>query len=140
VHRIAGFSAIAAGAVLVVAGGAEGLRWANDKSAIDQDRSNVPDTVADVCATPVNAAAMDACQKSHDAKTAATLGWVFGAAGVALAGAGAWLVISAPHPSEASREGSGASGLPRAPSGLASLRVALHIGGAVPSIAVEIPY
>jgi hypothetical protein len=53
--------------------------------------------VGNVCAESVNSFAIDACQKSNDAKSAAVLGWVFVAAGAALGGTGAWLVLAAPY-------------------------------------------
>jgi hypothetical protein len=101
-RRVFGYAAIVAGAGLVVAGGVEALGWLNDKNDSDRDRSQVPRSVSDVCANPVNAAAQDACDKSRSAITASTLGWIFAAAGAVLAGAGVWLVTSEPeaHPNE----------------------------------------
>jgi hypothetical protein len=80
-----------------VAAGVEGLKWADDKSASEKDRAQVPSSVSDVCANPVNGLALDACQKSGDAKTAATLGWIFAASGAVLGGVGAWLLLGAAH-------------------------------------------
>ena len=94
-RKVVGYSAVVAGVGLLVAGGVEGLSWMSDKSASDTDRTSVPRTVSDVCAAPsTNAAAADACQKTHDASNAALLGWVFTGAGAVLAGAGVILVLT----------------------------------------------
>jgi hypothetical protein len=90
---IVGYVAIAAGVGLLVAAGVEAAAWVSDKNASDSDRALVPNTVSDVC-TYSSQAAQDACQKGKDAKTVSVLGWVFGGAGVVLAGAGTWLVVS----------------------------------------------
>ncbi len=94
---IVGYSAIAAGVGCLVAAGVEGLRWSDDRSASDKDRANVPSSVSNVCSDTANGFALDACQKSDDAKSAAVLGWVFAAAGAALGGTGAWLLLAAPN-------------------------------------------
>jgi hypothetical protein len=97
---ILAYSAIVLGATSLVVAGIEGLNWQKDKSASAQDRSNVPSSVHDVCESSVSAAAQDACDKSRDAKMVSTLGWVFAAASVALAGTGAWLLASPPRSRE----------------------------------------
>jgi len=89
-----GWTSLVAGAGLIVAATVEGLDWQSDKNVSAQDRARVPNTVRDVCASPVNAAARDACTQSRDAKTASVLGWVFGGAGAALVGAGVFLLVS----------------------------------------------
>jgi hypothetical protein len=95
VRKIVAYSALVAGAGLLVAGGVEGLGWLSDKHASDTDRAAVPQSVTDVCASPpVNPAAADACQKSQDASKAATLGWVFTGAGAVLAGTGLVLLLT----------------------------------------------
>jgi hypothetical protein len=95
VRKIIAYSALVAGAGLLVAGGVEGLSWLSDKHTSDTDRASVPQSVTDVCATPpVNPAAADACQKSQDASKAATLGWVFTGAGAVLAGTGIVLLLT----------------------------------------------
>ncbi len=100
VRPILAYSAIVLGASALVVAGIEGLNWQKDKSANEQDRSNVPSSVRNVCDGSVSAAAEDACDKSRDAKMVSTLGWVFAAAGVALAGAGAWLLATPPRSTE----------------------------------------
>jgi PEGA domain len=96
-RTIFGVSAIIVGAASLVVAGLEGLKWADDKRASNNDRANVPSDVTDVCANQVNSYAQDACQKSADAKTASTLGWIFAAAGVVFGGTGALLLATAPH-------------------------------------------
>lgn len=91
---IFGYSAIVVGAGLLVASGIEAANWVSDKSASDSDRQNVPRTVTDVCNDPANASAVDACDKSKNARTVSTLGWIFAAVGAAAAGTGIWLVVS----------------------------------------------
>jgi len=90
---VLGYAAIAAGAGLLVAAGVEAAAWTRDKSDNTTARAMVPSTVPDVCVYP-SPAAQDACRKARDAKDVSVLGWVFGGAGVVLAGTGAWLVIS----------------------------------------------
>jgi hypothetical protein len=94
---VLGYSAIAAGVGCLVGAGIEGLRWSDDRSASERDRASVPSNVSNVCAESVNSFAIDACQKSNDAKSAAVLGWVFAAAGAALGGTGVWLLLAAPY-------------------------------------------
>jgi hypothetical protein len=50
---------------------------------------------------------MDACNKSNDAKTVSTLGWIFGGVGAVLVGTGIVLITS-DHGSEAHRDVSSA--------------------------------
>ncbi len=100
VRPILAYSAIVLGASALVVAGIEGLDWQKDKSANAQDRSSVPSSVRDVCEGSVSPAAEDACEKSRDAKMVSTLGWVFATAGVALAGAGAWLLATPPRSTE----------------------------------------
>jgi hypothetical protein len=92
-RAIIGYTAIAAGAGFLVGAGVEGARWLSDKNASDKDRAAVPSSVTDVC-NYRSPPAIDACNKSSDAKNVSTLGWVFAAAGVVLAGTGTWLVVA----------------------------------------------
>jgi hypothetical protein len=92
-RKVAEYSALVVGAGLLVAGGVEGLAWANDKSQNETDRKSVPTTVTDVCTTEVNAQALDACSKSKNALSVSTLGWVFGGVGAALVGTGFVLML-----------------------------------------------
>lgn len=96
VQPVLGYTAIAAGAGLLVAAGVEAFAWQKDKNDSDQDRTHVPSTVQDVCSYG-SAPAVDACNKAHDAKTVSTLGWVFAGAGAAVLGTGIALVVTAPH-------------------------------------------
>jgi hypothetical protein len=96
VQPVLGVTAIAVGAGLLVAAGVEALGWQKDKNDSDQDRTSVPNTVQDVCSFN-SAAAADACNKAHDAKTVSTLGWVFAGAGAVFVGTGITLVVTAPH-------------------------------------------
>jgi hypothetical protein len=91
-RSVLGVSAIVAGAAAVVVAGVEGAHWLRDKNASDSDRQNVPRSVADVCAQPVNPSAEDACERSKDSRTVSTLGWVFAAVGAVALGTGAWLI------------------------------------------------
>jgi len=111
-RKVIGYTVVVIGAGFLVASGIEGAGWLSDKSDSDQDRSSVPTTVTDVCATPVNAAAADACQKSKDASSAATLGWVFAGIGAVLAGTGIFLVVG-DHSGEASTETAAAPTKPK---------------------------
>ncbi|HLK35990.1 MAG TPA: PEGA domain-containing protein [Polyangiaceae bacterium] len=92
-RKVLGYTAIVAGAGLIAGAAVEGVAWVNDKSASDDDRKNVPSNVTDVCADGVNTAAVDACNKSKDATSVATIGWILGGAGVVLAVTGLWLVL-----------------------------------------------
>jgi hypothetical protein len=104
-RTILGFSAIVVGAAAIVVAAVEAAGWVNDKNSSDLDRQNVPRSVTDVCDEPVNASAVDACRRNRNAKTASTLGWVFGAVGTAAAATGVWLVAGEPqHPDPKLRE------------------------------------
>ncbi len=96
-RKVVGYAAIVAGAGFLVAAGVEALNWLHDKSASDSDRTDVPSNVTDVCLQPLNAAAQDACEKSKDAASASTLGWIFAGTGAVVAGTGIWLVMTSPH-------------------------------------------
>jgi hypothetical protein len=104
VRRVLGYSAIVLGVASFAVAGVEGLNWLSDKNASDNDRKNVPSNVTDVCVDAVNAAALDACTKSRDATTVATIGWIFTGVGAALVGTGLWLVIGDHGASEAPHE------------------------------------
>ncbi len=105
-RKLIGYSAIVAGAGFFVASGIEAANWIADNNASNDDRKSVPRSVTDVCASPVNAAAQDACAKSHDAANVSTFGWIFAGVGAALVGTGVILLAtggSAPAAPEASR-------------------------------------
>jgi hypothetical protein len=97
VQPVLGVTAIVVGAGLLVAAGVEAFAWQTDKNDSDQDRTSVPSNVQDVCSFEGSAAAADACNKAHDAKTVSTLGWVFAGAGAVVVGTGIALVLTAPH-------------------------------------------
>ncbi len=94
VRKVVGYTAVIVGVGLLVTAGIEGASWLSDRNKSDEDRRSVPNTVTDVCATPVNAAGQDACEKSKDAATAVRLGWILGGVGAVLTGTGIWLVLS----------------------------------------------
>jgi hypothetical protein len=102
VTRLLGYSALVVGVGFLVAGGVEGLNWINDSNASSSDRNLVPKSVTDVCAYQ-SQPAKDACDKSNDAKTVSTLGWIFGGVGAVLVGTGVVLITSG-HGSEARRD------------------------------------
>jgi len=93
VTKVLGWSAIVAGTGFLVAGGIEGLNWLSDSNTSSTDRSQVPRTVTDVCNDPASAA-QDACNKSNDAKSVSTRGWIFAGAGAVLVGTGIVLVAT----------------------------------------------
>lgn len=113
---ILGYSAIVVGAGLLVVSGIEAANWFSDKSAGESDRQNVPRTVTDVCADPGNASAVDACNKSKNAKTVSTLGWIFAAVGAVAAGTGIWLVVT-DTPESGPRSGESSNKRPRTTAG-----------------------
>jgi hypothetical protein len=112
-RKVIGYSVVVIGAGFLVASGIEGAAWLSDKSDSDQDRTSVPNTVTDVCAEPVNPAAIDACQKSKDASSAAKLGWIFAGVGAVLAATGIFLVVG-DHSGEAASDTT-AEATPRKP-------------------------
>ena len=93
IAKVVGYSALIAGGGLLVGAGVEAVRWLNDRDDNTNDRQSVPKSVTDVCAY-ASQPAQDACSKSKDASSASALGWIFAAAGAALAGTGAWLVVT----------------------------------------------
>ncbi|HEY8090668.1 MAG TPA: hypothetical protein VIF09_22555, partial [Polyangiaceae bacterium] len=103
-RKVLAYTAIVAGAGLLVASGVEVGAWVNDSNASQNDRKQVPSNVTDVCADEVNSAALDACHRSKDATTVSTLGWVFGAAGVALATTGIVLLVTGHDSSDGGRD------------------------------------
>jgi hypothetical protein len=104
VRKVIGYTTVVVGVGFLVAAGIEGTRWLSAKNSSDQDRNNVSSMVTDVCAPPVlTQPAADACNESHAASRAATLGWVFTGVGAVLAGAGIWLVVG-DHSGDASAE------------------------------------
>jgi hypothetical protein len=106
-RKVLAYSALVAGAGLLVASGVEMAAWVNDSNKSHDDRLQVPSNVTDVCAAEVNAAAQDACRKGKDAVTVSTLAWVLGGAGAALAGTGLVLLMTDPGTRE-STHGAGA--------------------------------
>jgi hypothetical protein len=106
VRKVLLYTALVAGAGLLVASGVEAAAWVNDKNVSRDDRLQVPAMYKDVCANPqVNQYAVDACHRSQDAVTVSTLAWGFGAGGAALLGTGLVLLVTDHGPSEASRAG-----------------------------------
>jgi hypothetical protein len=109
-RKVLGYSALVAGAGLLVAGGIETINWLNDNSTSNDDRNHIPAPgqpggISDVCSNEVNSYAIDACKRSKDAVTVSTLGWVFGGVGAVLVGTGVWL-LTTDHPSaERPRDG-----------------------------------
>jgi hypothetical protein len=93
IAKVVGYSALIAGGGLLVAAGVEAVRWLSDRDDSTNDRGSVPKSVTDVCAY-ASQPAQDACSKSKDASSASALGWIFAAAGAALAGTGAWLLLT----------------------------------------------
>jgi hypothetical protein len=92
--KVLGYAGLAAGAVLFVASALEIVKWSNDKSLADQERAMVPSSVGDVCMAPGYQAAAAACQTSTRVMNDAIFAWAFGIAGAAVAGTGAWLLLS----------------------------------------------
>src|SRR5439155_3137286 len=90
------WSAIGVGGALAVVGVVEGVRFLGLKDDLNSDRSHVDKNVTDVCAADqaANPYASDACTKFHDAKSARTLGLLFGGVGAALAVTGFVLLIT----------------------------------------------
>jgi hypothetical protein len=97
------YSTLAAGVGFMAASAVEAANWLSDKNTSTDDRKLVPASVTDVCAEPLNPAAVDACNKSRDAVNASTLGWIFGGAGLALVATGV-ILLTTEH---ASKEGGG---------------------------------
>jgi hypothetical protein len=118
-RKVLTYSAFVAGGILILGAVAEGIVWENDKSGSNNDRSNIPASVTDVCNPPpgqpqsVLSAAQDACSKNSSATGASTGAWVFGAVGVGLIATGVVLLVTDPgHP--AATEPAQASARPRA--------------------------
>jgi hypothetical protein len=103
-RKVLAYTAIVAGAGLLVASGVEAGAWVSDSNASQDDRKKVPSNVTDVCADEVNSAALDACHRSKDATTVSTLSWIFGAAGVALATTGIVLLVTGHDSSDGGRD------------------------------------
>jgi hypothetical protein len=93
-RTVLAYSALAVGVAAIVVSGVEVGNWVSDNNKSSDDRKQVPSTVIDVCATPVNLSAQDACNRSKDAVTSSTLAWVFGGVGVALVGTGIALIVT----------------------------------------------
>lgn len=89
-----GYAGLAAGAVLLAASALEVVKWSNDTSLANQQRAMVPSSVSDVCAAQSLPAAALACQTSTRVTNDAIFAWAFGLAGAAVAGTGAWLLIT----------------------------------------------
>jgi hypothetical protein len=135
VTKLLGYSALVAGVGFLVAGGVEGLNWINDSNASSSDRNSVPKTVTDVCTYP-SAQAMDACNKSNDAKTVSTLAWVFGGIGAVLVGTGIILVTTDHGSGDAHRDVSSA---PR-PRATPDVQVLPEVGPRAGSLSVRVRF
>jgi hypothetical protein len=95
-RKIIGWGAIGVGGALAIVGAVEGVRFLGLKDDLNSDRSHIDKNVIDVCAPEQasNPYAADACNKFHDAKSARTLGLLFGGVGAALAVTGFVLLIT----------------------------------------------
>jgi hypothetical protein len=102
-RAVLAYSAFAVGAALIVLSGIEAANWVSDNNKSSDDRKQVPSTISDVCAQPVNLYAQDACNRSKDALTSSTMAWVFGGLGVGLVGTGIVLMLT-DHPSNSPPE------------------------------------
>lgn len=104
-RTVLAYSALAVGAALIVVSGVEAANWISDNNKSSDDRKQVPKSVTDVCAEPVNIYAQDACNRSKDAVTSSTLAWVFGAMGAGLVATGVVLMVT-DHASAPQEDGS----------------------------------
>jgi len=93
-RTVLAYSAMAVGAAMVVLSAVEASNWVSDNNKSSDDRKQVPSSVTDVCADPVNLSAQDACNRSKDAVTSSTLAWVFGGLGVGLVATGIVLMVT----------------------------------------------
>jgi hypothetical protein len=94
-RKALGYSAVGAGAILVVAGIVEGAGWISDARKSSEERSLVPNNVTDVCNPPMpSSAAAIACSTTRRESTEAALAWVFTFAGAGLAATGTWLLLT----------------------------------------------
>jgi hypothetical protein len=101
VRKIVAWSAVGLGAAFAVVGVVEGVRFLGIKDDLNSDRAHVDKSVSDVCAPEQagNPYAASACTHFHDAKTARTLGLLFGGIGAALVATGVVLLVT-DHPKE----------------------------------------
>jgi hypothetical protein len=127
VRKVLEYGAIVAGGVLLIVSGVETAQWISDSNQSNSDRQHVPKTDTDVCANQVSAYAQDACNKSRDATTVSSLGWVFGGVGAALVGTGVVLLLT-DHPSSLETGGPNASNDSARPPRKASVDVLPSIG------------
>src|SRR4029077_18811696 len=102
-RTVIAYSALAVGAASIVVSGIEVANWISDNNKSSDDRKQVPKTVTDVCANPVNLFAQDACNRSKDAVTSSTLAWVLGGIGAGLVTTGVVLMLT-DHSSSAPEE------------------------------------
>jgi hypothetical protein len=93
-REILGYIGLGIGVAFLTGATIEGLDWLSDKNASDNDRKSIPSTVTDVCTNPTPGIEQDACNRSKDASTRSTLGWIFLGAGAVFAGTGVWLITS----------------------------------------------
>ena len=93
-RKVLEYGAIVVGGGLLIVSGVETAQWVNDSNQSNTDRQNVPANVTDVCTTQINHYAQDACNKSKDAQSVSTLGWVFGGLGAAVLGTGIVLLLT----------------------------------------------
>lgn len=108
VRKIIGYTAIGLGSASMIIGVVEGVRFLSLKSDLDGDRNNVSRSVNDVCQDLSTNAAIDACQKYKDAKSARVLEWVFLGAGAALVTGGVVLLVTDHSSDDAAKDKAGA--------------------------------
>lgn len=89
--------ALGAGALAVIVSIGETAHAVSLGSRANEERSGVPATVIDVCATQNSQNAVAACEDSKRAQSAWTTAWVAYGAGRALAATGIVLLVTRPH-------------------------------------------
>jgi hypothetical protein len=94
---VVAYSSLGLGAAALVVGIVETTRWVSLDNQAQTDRQQVPATVTDVCASQVNGAAADACQKGKDAGSADTIAWIAYGSALALGTTGIVLLLTKPH-------------------------------------------
>jgi hypothetical protein len=108
VRKIAAYTAIGVGGASMIIGVVEGFHFLSLKSDLDGDRGNVSSNVTDVCQDLSTNAAIDACQKYKDAKSARILEWVFLGVGAALVTGGVVLLVTDHSSDDAAKDKAGA--------------------------------
>jgi hypothetical protein len=107
-RKVLEYGAIVVGGGLLIVSGVETAQWINDSNQSNTDRQNVPANVTDVCTTQINHYAQDACNRSKDAQSVSTVGWVFGGLGAAVLGTGIVLLLT-DHSSSSESDGTSAA-------------------------------